>query len=332
MKRITICTDGTWNRPDQEDRGKHKPTNVVKSARGILPRASDGKSQIAYYHDGVGASWGIDKIAGGGFGVGLSANIVDAYQFLVLNYEPDDHIYLFGFSRGAYTARSLAGLINKLGLLPKDHAFYTPEAYTLYREQASEAQLEQFKSDHKTRDVPIKFIGVWDTVGALGIPIGLFKQFNSRYEFHEVVLTRNVEHAYQALAIDERRRPFSPSLWQRPEGSAQTLEQVWFAGVHSNVGGGYQKDGLANISLHWIKDKAHDLGLEFDETFLAHYRPWYKHELRDSMTLMYRILIPISRPIGMTERANESVHPSAIKRFEEVADYKPSNLADYLSR
>ena len=171
MNRIAICTDGTWNKPDQEDRGKRKPTNVVKTARGILPVAADGTSQIVYYSDGVGTNWGVDKIAGGGFGIGLSANVVEAYQFLVLNYKPGDQIFLFGFSRGAYTARSLAGLINKLGVLPKDHAFYTPEAYMLYRDQAPKVRCEQFKSEHKTRDVPIKFIGVWDTVGALGIPI-----------------------------------------------------------------------------------------------------------------------------------------------------------------
>ena len=298
MKRIAICADGIWNKPDQEDRGKRKPTNVVKTARGILPRASDGTSQIVHYNDGVGTNWGLDKIAGGGLGLGLSGNVVEAYQFLVLNYEPGDDIFLFGFSRGAYTARSLAGLINNLGLLPKDHTYYTPEAYGLYRNRASEVERDNFKSEHNTREVPIKYIGVWDTVGTLGIPIGLFKNFNRRYEFHEVKLTPNIEHAYHALAIDERRRPFFPSLWQLPEGSSQTLEQMWFAGVHSNIGGGYRKDGLANISLHWIKEKAQACGLEFNEAFLGHYRPYHMHELRDSMTVMYRLLIPKTRSIG----------------------------------
>jgi uncharacterized protein (DUF2235 family) len=332
MKRIAICTDGTWNRPDQEDRGKRKPTNVVKTARGILPSAADGTQQIVFYDDGVGTNWGIDKIAGGGFGIGLSAKIVDAYQFLVLNYEPGDEIFLFGFSRGAYTARSLAGLIGKFGVLPKDHAYYTPDAYKLYRNQAPSPKLDAFKAEHNARDAAIKFVGVWDTVGALGIPLGAFKWFNRRYEFHDVELNPNILNAYHALAIDERRRPFAPTLWQLPEGSGQTLEQVWFAGVHTNVGGGYDNDGLANVPLHWMKEKAQAHGLEVDESFLRPYKPWFGDELRDSMSWKYLLMGPISRPIGAVPRGNESVHQSAIDRFNEIEDYRPENLRSYLEQ
>ena len=332
MKRIVICADGTWNVPDQEDRGKRKPTNVVKTARGVVPRAGDGTVQVVYYNDGVGTNWGIDKIAGGGFGVGLSANIVEAYQFLVLNFEPGDEIYLFGFSRGAYTVRSLAGVVDTIGVLTKDHAFFIPDAYGLYRDGAPEAELEQFRQDHHSRETPIRFIGVWDTVGALGIPVGLFKWFNKRYEFHRVELTDCIEHAYHALAIDERRRPFRPSLWSLPEGSRQVLEQVWFPGVHSNVGGGYDKDGLANCALHWLKDKASDLGLEFDGSYLAHYQPWFGHELRRSMTVAYRLLVPADRPIGVMPNGNESIHESALKRMKKYPDYRPRNLMSYLER
>lgn len=332
MKRIVVCADGTWNNPDQQDRGKRKPTNVVKTARGLMPRANDGVAQIVFYHDGVGTSWGLDKIAGGGFGIGLSANIVDAYQFLVLNYEPGDEIFLFGFSRGAYTVRSLAGLLDRIGILPKDNAFYIPDGYQLYRETRSDDEINVFRTHHECREGSLKFIGVWDTVGALGIPVGLFKSFNKKYQFHEVGLSKNIENAYQALAIDERRRPFQPSLWTLPAGSPQTLEQLWFPGVHSNIGGGYSKDGLANAALHWIKEKAASHGLEFDEKFLGHYRPWHKHELRDSMTLAYRLLIPKWRVIGEKENGNESVHHSAWQRLDSVADYKPKNLLDYLHK
>jgi len=328
MKRIIICADGTWNKPDQKDQGKRKPTNVVKTARAILPMAMDGTSQIVFYNDGVGTNWGIDKIAGGGFGIGLSANIVDAYQFLVLNYEPGDEIYLFGFSRGAFTVRSLAGLIDEVGLLPKDHAFFTPEAYTLYRNGAEAPSIEKFKSEHSVRNTKIKFVGVWDTVGALGIPVGIFKWFNKQYEFHKVELVDSIDNAYQALAIDEKRKPFGPALWKLPAGSGQTLEQVWFTGVHSNIGGGYSKDGLANISLHWIKEKAQSHGLEFDEEFLDHYRPWHMHELRDSMTLLYRLLGPKLRPVCTGERTNETIHPSVRKRMSEDNTYSPKNLKD----
>lgn len=332
MKRIAICADGTWNKPDQKDRGKRKPTNVVKTARGLLPRTHDNVTQIAYYHDGVGTNWGLDKIAGGGFGLGLSANIVDAYQFLVLNYEPGDEIFLFGFSRGAYTVRSLAGLIDMLGVLPKDNAFYIPDGYKLYRERKSDSEIDSFRIEHNSRECKIKFVGVWDTVGALGIPIGIFKSFNNKYQFHEVGLSVNIENAYQALAIDERRRPFQPSLWTLPDGSTQTLQQVWFPGVHSNVGGGYSKDGLANSALHWIKERAAEHGLQFDDSFLGYYRPWHKHELRDSMTWAYRLLIPKWREIGEGNNSNESVHESAFLRMDDMLDYRPKNLLNYIKR
>ncbi len=329
MKRIAICTDGTWNKPDRKDRGKRKPSNVVKIARGILPAAEDGTAQIVFYGDGVGTNWGLDRILGGGFGLGLSANVVDAYQFLVLNYVPGDEIFLFGFSRGAYTARSLAGLVNKVGVLPKDHAFYTPEAYKLYRNQVSDSELRAFREEHKTRVAQIKFIGVWDTVGALGIPVSVFKWFNKRYQFHDVDLGPNVENAYHALAIDERRRPFAPTMWELPEGSKQRLEQVWFAGVHTNVGGGYSQDGLANLALHWIKAKALQHGMAFDDIFLDYYKPYHLHELRDSMSLLYRLLGPISRTIGGTRRGREAVHASAEERVSALPEYRPQNLDAY---
>ena len=326
MKRIALCTDGTWNRPDQRDRGRRKPSNVVKIARGILPSDEAGTPQLVYYGDGLGSRWGIDRIAAGGLGIGLSANIVAAYQFLVLNYEPGDEIFLFGFSRGAYTARSLAGLLHKIGILPKDHAFYVSDGYALYRRDATDTQLDAFRREHGCRPGPVRFVGVWDTVGALGIPVGLFRFFNRRYGFHEVGLTPNIGHAYHALAIDERRRPFEPSLWELPEGSQQTLEQVWFPGVHTNVGGGYDRDGLANGALHWIKRAAARQGLAFDETFLRHYRPWHGHELRRSLTPLYRLLGPRSRMIGATARGNEAIHPSAVRRLEGGYGYAPANL------
>lgn len=332
MKRIVICADGTWNRPDQTDRGKRKPTNVVKIARGLLPRARDGAAQIAYYHDGVGTRWGLDRIAGGGFGIGLSTNIVEAYQFLVLNYEPGDQLYFFGFSRGAYTVRSLAGLLDTIGILPKDEAFFIPDGYKLYRDRAGQSEIDDFRTTHNSRGGVIRFVGVWDTVGALGIPIGLFKGLNKKYQFHQVGLAKNIENAYHALAIDERRRPFQPSIWSLPDGSTQTLEQAWFPGVHSNIGGGYSQDGLANGSLHWIKESAARHNLEFDERFLQHYRPWYKHELRKSMTLVYRLLIPGWRSIGEVANSHEFVHESAYKRFDNVEGYKPKNLVAHIDK
>lgn len=324
MKRIIVCMDGTWNKPTQYDRGKRKPTNVVKVARAIEPVCSDGIHQIVYYSEGVGTQWGLDRILGGGFGIGLSQNILKAYRFIVHNYQPGDEIFLFGFSRGAYTVRSLAGLINKVGLLPKDQAFYMPEAYRLYRKQPSKIQLDAFQHQHNSKKVKIKFVGVWDTVGALGIPLG-FRRFNRRYQFHDVSLTNNIEHAFQALAIDERRGVFKPAIWQLPKGSTQTLQQQWFVGSHSNVGGGYSKDGLANISLHWIKDMAEQYGLQFNETFLRYYKPYHLDEYRNSMTWLYK-LTETMREISYKPYTNESLHKSVLNRMSDLPTYRPENV------
>lgn len=132
QRRLVVLLDGTWNHPDQKDRGKTKPSNVTKLARAVKPVASDGRSQIAYYDDGVETSWGLDKWVGGGLGIGLAKNIREAYRFLVYNYNPGDEIYLFGFSRGAWTARSLAGFIDRFGILVKSDAFYLQAAFQLY--------------------------------------------------------------------------------------------------------------------------------------------------------------------------------------------------------
>lgn len=324
MKRIIVCMDGTWNKPTQYDRGKRKPTNVVKIARGIEPVCPNGVHQVVYYSEGVGTQWGLDRILGGGFGMGLSQNIIKAYRFIVHNYQQGDEIYLFGFSRGAYTVRSLAGLLNKVGLLPKNHAFYMPEAYRLYRNGPSEAQLVSFQKQHHCIDVKIKFVGVWDTVGALGIPVG-FGKFNRRYQFHDVSLTRNIEHAYQALAIDERRGIFNPAIWQLPKDSTQTLQQQWFIGSHSNVGGGYSQDGLANISLHWIKDMATQYGLHFNEPFLSYYKAYHLDEYRNSMTWLYKLTDSI-REINRKPWTNESLHHSVLHRIRDLSSYRPANV------
>lgn len=344
MKRIAICCDGTWNKPDQSDRGKRKPSNVVKMVRGIKPLADDGTVQVVYYQIGVGTGRGADKWLGGGTGLGLSENIIESYEFLSNNYVPGDQVFLFGFSRGAYTARSLVGLIDTAGLLPKNEIFFMKEAYELYRshrEVENEAEEEefqqramQFREDHQSEPIPIQFLGVWDTVGALGIPIGFFSGLNKRYAFHEVGLSPSVIGAYHALAIDERRKAFKPALWSpdvpRP---IDNFEQRWFAGVHSNIGGGYDNDGLANIGLHWLKDKAADLELECDEKFLSHYRPFYMDELRNTMKGKYRFLGKYDRPIGEATNGNETVDPTAIRRLQKKFEgYSPDNLIEYCKR
>lgn len=380
-KRIIICADGTWNKPEQIDRKnrrKHRdgeewvrrPSNVVKVARAILPQTADGMHQVVFYDTGVGTGWGIlDPIVGGAFGRGLSKNILDCYRFLVHNYNPDDEIFLFGFSRGAYTVRSLAGFIQKCGLLPKDGDYWIPRAYRRYRlkvfddvkqieaeipaylpaklrqrildqkitqNEKNKAAVKQFRKRHKVQDVKIEFIGVWDTVGALGIPFqGIFGGWlNRKYAFHNVKIGDHIEHAYQALAIDEQRVPFRPTLWRKKAFPAQTLKQVWFAGVHTNVGGGYRPDGLANCALQWMVDQAEQHNLEFDKKYLRHFEPHPESTLRNSMTWYYRLLGVYERPIGQTEDGYEAVHASAYIRrdldpppaMKDGGPYDPPNL------
>ena len=273
--------------------------------------------------------------------MGLSKNIVQAYRFLLYNLESGDDVFLFGFSRGAYTVRSLAGLIQHVGLLPKEHDFYVPEAYELYRkrppkEQSQndwQQQVDQFREDHKARAINIHFIGVWDTVGALGVPLDVFNVFNHRsHQFHDARLGHCIHHAYHALAIDEKRKTFRPTLWE-DVAAHQVLEQRWFIGVHTNVGGGYEKDGLANIPLHWLKDKAGALGLDVDEVFLEHYRPWFGDQLRNSMTWYYRLLGKHIREIGVGRGSNETIDESVLKRMKfPDAAYQPTNVLAALQR
>lgn len=338
MKRIIICADGTWNEAEKKDEktGRPQPTNVLKVARALLPRSTTGVDQIVYYHEGVGTEEGLDKLTGGAFGSGMSQNVRALYRFLVYNYEPGDELYFFGFSRGAFTVRTLAGFMNRVGLLEKDDEYYTREIYNLYQSSTSS---DSAKWQHAFRNIkgtrpspPIRFIGVWDTVGALGAP-GVLGQLlhRNKYKFHDIGLNSNIQHAFHALAIDECRKPFAPSLLVKPSGWSGTLEQVWFAGVHSNVGGSYSPDGLANEALHWIVEKAEIQELEFDNSFLQHYLPCFNSVLNDSMTVMYKIMGPHARKIGKHSDHGEAIHQSAIDRMNlRDCQYNPKNLRAYL--
>jgi len=334
MKRIIVCADGTWNEAERKskDTGRPQPTNVLKVARAVLPIDSNGVEQVLYYHEGVGTLPGIDKLTGGAFGSGMSRNVRALYRFLVYNFMPDDQIFLFGFSRGAFTVRTLLGFMNLVGLLQKNDEYFTRELYRLYESsipKGSPAWEHAFRDIESPRPCPpIRFIGVWDTVGSLGAPGILGQLFNrNKYKYHDIALNSHIEYAYHALAIDERRKPFAPSLWVRPADWQGTLEQAWFPGVHSNIGGSYSPDGLANEPLHWIVEKAEKQGLAFDGRFLAHYVPCFNSKLNDSMTPMYKLLGPYVRPIGRQIADGETVHQASLDRMAlaECA-YAPPNL------
>jgi uncharacterized protein (DUF2235 family) len=343
-RRIVICADGTWNTPDQLDQGERRPSNVVKVVRTVRPVARDGTPQILYYHEGVGTSWSLlDRWLGGGAGVGLDQNVRHAYRFLVDNYEDGDELFLFGFSRGAYTVRSLAGLIRNSGILHKRFAAMVPDALDLYRRRDTSAhpksaEAETFREKY-ARSTRIKFIGVWDTVGALGVPGRLFtRSKRRRYEFHDVELSSYVDNAFHALAIDERRKPFAPALWKVKDVPAQRVEQTWFAGVHTNVGGGYADSGLSDLAFQWMQERAAQCGLEFDgEIVTSLIQPSSKGALRESMTWFYRLVGTYPRPIGADPQYREQVHPSVLERREAFKGdprqrYGPQRLEEYLTR
>ena len=250
MKRIVICADGTWNERDRIDEktGRRHPTNVTKVARAVLPQAADGTAQVVYYHEGVGTGGWLDKFTGGAFGEGIEANIRALYRFIVYNYTEGDELYFFGFIRGAFTVRTLAGFMNYVKLIGKDDDYYVPEIYACYENDKKEGSPEWTKAFHNVKSTrpcpPIRFVGVWDTVGALGAPGLIGQVFNKdKYKYHKTgLMNSSIQNAFHALAIDERRKPFVPDMWQKPAEWAGQLEQAWFAGVHSNVGGSYAPD------------------------------------------------------------------------------------------
>jgi Uncharacterized alpha/beta hydrolase domain (DUF2235) len=312
-KRLVICCDGTWNAPDSAH-----VTNIEKIARTISTAVIEGDppvQQLVLYLHGVGSSGYLaDRLLGGAFGYGLFDNVRAAYRFLALNYDEDDEIFVFGFSRGAYTARSLVGMIGRVGLLTRQ-ALITgqlPEAVDRYRRRRPGHRSyhgssdERFKQVHSHPDSDITFLGVFDTVGALGVPGAV----GHGHQFHDVRLGDHVHVARQALAIDEHRMKFEPSLWETaPDGSAGTaperVKQVWFEGCHSDVGGGYGETGLSDTALEWMVREAKQQGLAFDEDLLAVYTgsgsPAIRHE---SLTRPYRV-------VNLASRVRLAVRPPA---------------------
>lgn len=271
-KRLALFFDGTWNAADS----KGDETNVARLARAVRGTSGD-KPQIALYLRGVGTSgpW-LRQFLDGATGDGVDDNIRAGYMFLCQNYLPGDEIYLFGFSRGAFTARSLAGFIGKCGLLKRNQLGLIRTAWAYYRRRQAGRTPEAFNlenggtaADPINHAPRVRFIGVWDTVGALGIPQKVIDPASAHeYEFHDTSPGSVIEIGRHALAIDERRDAFVPTLWTQPVPAGTNIQQVWFAGVHSDVGGGYGNSDLAMIPLRWMADEAIAAGLDLDETML----------------------------------------------------------------
>lgn len=309
MKRLIVCCDGTWKAESSST-----VSNIVKIAQTVCLMGTDSAGapvgQRVYYISGPGArGFTSDRLLGGAFGLGLEANLSAAYWQLALNWEPGDEIFIFGFSRGAYTARSLAGMINRLGILTYKAMIdgKYPEALKIYQQRkanpddADPPEWADFRRANCYPDEPdpvkINFLGVFDTVGAMGIP-GLTA---GRHRFHDVRLSRIVHCARQALAIDERRRAFEPCLWEVPVELREKyrrldrVKQVWFEGVHSDIGGGYPECGLSDVTLRWMIGEAEAEGLAFDHARLAALHECCTTDAghftrHDSLSLGFRIL------------------------------------------
>ena len=354
-RRLVLLFDGTWNKPESN-------TNVERLRRLIAPVDALGNAQLVNYIPGLGVKRGLAHLLGGAFGFGLSRNVCDGYRWLCDTWQPGDQIYLFGFSRGAYAARSLGGLIRKSGLLKRGPAGRVTRsgvdsAYDLYRDtdtKPGDPPATAFRADHSI-EVDIHFIGVWDTVGSLGIPdtASWFPFARARYRFHDTELSKIVKHAYQALALDEHRHDFKPALWTRnpytvKAGESLTtkkqeqieIEQRWFIGSHGDVGGGYKCDGagrkpdpLPDLSLAWLQRKAIGTGLACNslmipagDACMGVPRDSYKEFMHG---LYKEFQPPFDRTLG--SGVNEKVDESVWRRWLADSTYRSPSLVRALA-
>jgi len=371
-KNVVICLDGTWNNAYME-KARHdgtkvlKPTNVLKLSRAVTARNPDtGRSQISYYDIGVGALGQypgvsnqivtfVDGKLGGAFGAGFEANIEAALTFLVDNYVAGDSLYVFGFSRGAAEARGLTRFLDWLGGIPtKRDAYFLPlyfRAYVVSSGTADPASVVTSSGDGPREPlvpVEVELLGVWDTVMALG---SRFREAKGtavkERSFHvgdrPAQCVRNARHA---MAVDEKRYDFRPDVWLGCH-PGQTLAQCWFPGVHSNVGGGYVKDGLANVALRWMLGEAEANGLAIDHQYTKFYRAYPQAQMYRSQTWVYKILDGIRfrsgkgvrRLVGHPPAANLTLDKSVVHRicsapggkFDQLDLYRPDNVLEFLA-
>jgi uncharacterized protein (DUF2235 family) len=296
MKRIVLCFDGTWNTLTNPD----EVTNVVRVGQALKAVGTDGVPQVVYYNNGVGSGGPIDRFLGGVFGVGVKSNVKRGLTFLSFNYDsgdkpedPPDEIYIFGFSRGAYTARALAGVLGAIGGIPIVSKFGEAEKFWTHYRKKQRTEADKKDIAQNLYPVPkngklIKCVAVWDTVGSYGIPTGIGLGGLARWltswtrNFRDNEIGKHIEYGFHAMAIDERRRAFSATAWVPRHGrpgevedpakqqlADPDVEQVWFAGAHANVGGGYIQTGLSDHALIWMMARVQEkTGLEFDEDYV----------------------------------------------------------------
>ncbi len=383
-KRIVFCADGTWNGPepqtdasvlDGNDAHGELPevpvTNVVKlfsnlagrvtpetlalpgEQEKILLDAQGAATQIAKYIHGVGDSKNIlIKLLGGVLGAGIIMRIVRGYTFISRNYSPGDEIHIVGFSRGAYTARALAGMIVKVGLL-NPATYDVDDKETAYRlgvaawcrsksvalqgagklTELGNAVINvvqgflghQLRADGLIANIDIKSVAVWDTVGSLGIPLYAGNSRFDVFRFTDTALSRQVENGFHAMAIDEMRSDFPVTQWDaRPD-----VTQVWFAGAHADIGGGYARSesGLSDLALLWMTQKLTQAGVSFatPPTYVAStqnvqqaiHMPWKQSPFNFLEQRMRQVM------------ADSTFHSSVVERWKQDGNYRPDALSAF---
>jgi len=333
-RKLILCLDGTWNHPDDDLKPEDK--QVETNVRRIFEAALHGPSvpdQIKWYDEGINGKRWFEKIGSGAFGLGLDEKILDAYRYLVQTYEEGDRIFLFGYSRGAYSARSLVGLIRKCGLVQRDSVNMAKKAYEIYRTRHSVdcPEAVDFRKRY-SRAITIDTVGVFDSVGSLGVPLPTFASYNRKYyEFHDVMLSSIVHHAYHAMAIDEHRKSFNVTLWDPAGPIDQTLEQRWFVGSHADIGGGIPDRKLSDLTLRWMMERALSRGVIFEprhvplrieRNHLAPVSDSYSDFLEGGFSFL---AAPYHRPIGHTLFGNEILDDSVLQKLEEDPHYQPIN-------
>lgn len=339
MKRIILCFDGTWNTPGDEALPPEErvESNVSRFYRSIASVGPDGVVQVPWYNHGVGTHW-YDRVPGGVFGSGLDLHIIEGYRQLAESYVAGDEVYIVGFSRGAYTARSLVGMVRNCGLVQPGLASWgSAVAYGIYRtrDDGPDSRTAVAFRSHFAREIMVHFLGVWDTVGALGIPLRLASHLNREfYAFHDLRLSKIVQNAYHAVALDEHREDYDVCLWEPTEPPEQVLEQRWFVGAHADVGGGYAdaqghaERRLSDLALRWMQDRAGDLGLGLDRVPLGpeNFRGPVHDSYADFLDGLYaETHPPLYRRVLSTAFGNEVLDPSIDQRRAADPTYRPPN-------
>jgi hypothetical protein len=348
--------DGTWNTLDDN-------TNVWR----LKSLCVQDSQQQVYYSAGVGTAKG-EKVSGGAFGIGINEEVEAAYEWLIEHYVDGAQLFIFGFSRGAFTARSLAGFISKCGLLKPGSPLSLKQLYERYRTGTATSILALRHTDQGlsiedrwlkkySRSIPVWFQGVWDTVGSLGVPLPCVPHVSRHdFDFLETDLRINDTHAYHALAIDEHREAFTPTLWTKSvpatgdtpdERDFPHVEQRWFVGAHANVGGGYENDLLAQAPLKWLMGKAEEHNLVFKDTIdldegatgcpVRDSLAEMAHGIYEVLTLGKHYYRPIgAEPVygehGHVHSINESIDATVFERWRADTAYRPKNLVEWTGR